>query len=199
MSTQTITYKQTSKTQAEQEIPEHLIYEIVDGKPIYYRGYKDVLNGNKHPEEVMADSTFQGWLKLHLGALLISLLHGKEFVVAGGELGLNLSKTDKRGADLAIFAKENWKLHEHYSDLPPEIIIEIDTKADLENEKFLKYQSRKINDYHNFGVKKVIWIFTSARKVTISNHGESWITHDWDKDVKVMEEVVFNLDKMVNS
>ena len=60
-------------------------------------------------------------------------------------------------------------------------------------------KARKTNDYHNFGVKKVIWIFTDARKVTISNLGEDWITHDWNKDVIVMEGVVFNLDNMINN
>ena len=29
---------------SEQLIPKELIYEVLDGKPIYFKGYKDVLN-----------------------------------------------------------------------------------------------------------------------------------------------------------
>ncbi|MEO0139099.1 MAG: hypothetical protein ABIL16_01875 [candidate division WOR-3 bacterium] len=37
-----------------QKLLEVLTYEVVDGRPIYYRGYKDALEGKKQPEEVMA-------------------------------------------------------------------------------------------------------------------------------------------------
>ena len=39
---------------AKHEIPKSLIYEEYDGKPMYYRGYKDVLNQLKTTEEIMA-------------------------------------------------------------------------------------------------------------------------------------------------
>jgi hypothetical protein len=29
------------------KIPASLIYEVINGKPIYYKGYKEVLNGTK--------------------------------------------------------------------------------------------------------------------------------------------------------
>ena len=29
------------------KIPASLIYEVIDGKPIYYKGYREVLNGTK--------------------------------------------------------------------------------------------------------------------------------------------------------
>ena len=34
-------------------VPRHLIYEIMDGKPIYYKGYWDVLSGKKTASEIM--------------------------------------------------------------------------------------------------------------------------------------------------
>ena len=42
------------------KIPEALIYEVMDGKPIYYKGYRDVLNKTKTLEEIMACSRLQG-------------------------------------------------------------------------------------------------------------------------------------------
>lgn len=37
-------------------IPESLIYEVIDGKPFYYEGYKDVLANKKTSEEIMGVS-----------------------------------------------------------------------------------------------------------------------------------------------
>ena len=36
-----------------QTIPKELIYEMVDGKPIYYKGYKEYLNNSKQLDEIM--------------------------------------------------------------------------------------------------------------------------------------------------
>ena len=40
-----------------QTIPETLIYEMVEGKPIYYKGYRDILKGKK----TTMSSYFQGF------------------------------------------------------------------------------------------------------------------------------------------
>ena len=50
-------------------------------------------------------------------------------------MGINLSREDKRGADISIFNKENFKLTDKYADIPPEIIIEIDVRAEVEDLK----------------------------------------------------------------
>lgn len=43
-------------------IPESLIYEIMDGKPLYYEGYKDVLANKKTSEEIMGVSGLQSFI-----------------------------------------------------------------------------------------------------------------------------------------
>ena len=44
------------------KIPSYLIYEIWDGKPIYYKGYEDVVNGIKTKEEIMGGSALQSFI-----------------------------------------------------------------------------------------------------------------------------------------
>jgi hypothetical protein len=39
-----------------------LVYEMDDEKPVYYAGYRDVLNGTKEPEEIMGSSGLQSFL-----------------------------------------------------------------------------------------------------------------------------------------
>jgi hypothetical protein len=51
----------TSNPQVE-KVPSTLIYEMDEGKPIYYRGYKDVLNKTKTLEQIMGTSILQSLL-----------------------------------------------------------------------------------------------------------------------------------------
>ncbi len=44
----------TSRARAK-AIPDYLIYEMDDGKPIYYHGYQDVLSGKKDEDWIISD------------------------------------------------------------------------------------------------------------------------------------------------
>ncbi|MBK9016876.1 MAG: hypothetical protein IPM82_23995 [Saprospiraceae bacterium] len=87
-----------------------------------------------------------------------------------GEMGIDLSPIDRRGADISIFNKVNFKLTDKYADIPPEIIIEIDVRADVGEGIEMDYVAEKTDDYHRFGVKRIIWILRRPRK----NHGQCW-------------------------
>ncbi len=114
-------------------------------------------------------------------------------------MGINLSKTDKRSADLAIYKSKNWKWEPKFSDSPPEVVIEIDTKAELENTTEMEYVSQKIKDYHAFGVKKIIWIFTRGKLVHVATPEMPWLTYDWDAEIEVVEGVSFKLNELVKT
>ena len=190
-----MTLSSSAKTQ---EIPSYLIYEMDDGKPIYYKGYKEVLAGTKDFEAIMADSTLQAWLKLELGAIIKALLSAG-YIVTGGEQGLQLGKAKWRAADIAIFAKENFVLSNQYSAKPPEIAIEIDTKADLDSAgAAIEYYQRKNSQLFEFGVKKIIWIFTEVRTVTVLLPDGNTQLFEWEEDVPVMDGVQFNLQKIMD-
>lgn len=179
------------------KVPDYLVYEVVKGKPVYYKGYKDVLNKTKTFGEITMESTLQAWLKSRLTILLgnFLLLHGYDLTT--GEQGLILSKEDKRGADMAIFKEGTFAVDEHFSRVPPEIILEIDIRADTENTTEFDYVLEKIADYHKFGVKKVIWIFTKSRKVMDATAGQPWLTLDWENSIEVMDGLTVNLAELV--
>lgn len=181
-----------------QDIPESLIYEIVKGKPIYYKGYQDVLNKTKTIEEIMPESLLQAWLKTHLSALLLNLLFEKGYDIVSGELGINISKKDKRGADISIIKREKIKLTPNYINIPPEIIIEIDVQADTSDSTDMDYILGKIEDYLNFGVKKVIWIFTKSEKVIVTD-GNPFHTFKWNEDISIMEGVSINIQHLIDT
>jgi len=178
-------------------IPDDLVYEIARGRPIYYRGYKEVINGNTTLESIMAESSLQAWLKAQLGFQLITQLMGKNYEVLSGELGLLLGGGNRRGADISVYRSDELVLHARFANTPPLAIIEIDTQIDLTDENEMDYVLDKIDDYLNFGVKKVIWIFTNSRKVMIAEPQSPWLTVGWESEIKIVGGASFNLSKML--
>jgi Uma2 family endonuclease len=196
---QTATAPKRSRKKPVPKIPEYLVCEVVRGQPLYYKGYKDVLNKTKTFEEIIMESKLQAGLKAEITALLYFLLKKLGYQLATGELGLNLSREDKRGADLAIFKAENWSWDNKFSDLPPEVVIEIDVQAQMEDQTEMDYVGGKIRDYLAFGVKKIIWIFTKEKLVFVATEQLPWLTYDWNSDIEVVEGVRFTLNDLVKT
>ncbi len=80
-----------SSSKKSQHIPDYLIYEMDEGKPIYYRGYKTVLKGEKTPEEIMGSSYFQSTL-IELIKDYLKIQLGKKYFILASELGLLFKK-----------------------------------------------------------------------------------------------------------
>ncbi len=80
-------------------IPTALIYEMWQGKPIYYKGYRDVLSGKKTIQEVMRSaaqscSDLQGVLVSLLNGYLYTTIDRKKYLLATNEIGLHLALND---------------------------------------------------------------------------------------------------------
>lgn len=176
-----------------------LVYERTkSGKVIYYRDYKKVLKGEKSPEEVMGSGELQSILL----ALLISFLKlnlGKDFIISGGELGFFIGPKRYRSLDIAIFKKSDLtQPSDKYTRIPPLVVIEIDTKADLSKYgSFEEYMLEKTQELLDAGVEKVIWFITRVKKVMVAEKGKDWITKDWDSDIEVLKGVKLNLYKLL--
>ncbi len=84
-------------------------------------------------------------------------------------------------------------LDEHYARVPPKIVIEVDVLADPTDMNADSYMFVKTQKLLDFGVEKVIWITTPAKKVTVATAQEDWQTRDWNKEVEIMENIVFNI------
>lgn len=181
-------------------VPDYLIYEMDEGKPIYYRGYKDVLEGNKTPEEIMGSSILQSILieliKNYINSKLI-----KNHVILSNELGLLFSKKSWRLADIAIFDKKSLLeagITDEYSKIPPKIVIEVDTKAHFENVSDIDYYyHHKTDQLLDFGVERVIWIYTRAEKFMTAEKNKRWETASWKEDLDIMGGIVVNIPQLI--
>ena len=157
-------------------VPKVLIYEVWNGKPIYYKGYRDVLAGRKTSHDVMACSDIQGAIVAVLMGFLFNVINRKKCLLATNESGLHLALNDNLGNDIAIFDKAQvGKLKGRFFDVPPKVVIEVDIKADLanfqdEDTNYILDKSQKMLD---FGVDKVVWILTGNRKIVVSTRNEN--------------------------
>ncbi|MCK6693312.1 MAG: hypothetical protein L6Q97_14595 [Thermoanaerobaculia bacterium] len=89
----------------ETRIPDYLVKEVIDGIPVYYKGYRDVLNKTKTPEEIMADGLLQAMLKMWLSNLLYNQLNASRYWVFTGEVGNYVSHNNNMAHDIAVFEK----------------------------------------------------------------------------------------------
>lgn len=179
---------------AVQNIPEVLIYEMVKGKPIYYKGYRDYLNGTKQIEELMGSSKLQSVIIAELIYILRSFL-GDDYLVFTNELGLQFSKGSWRAADIAVIKSELVdNLDNKYLEVPPELVIEIDTKAELQEvNNPLGYYQEKTDELLEFGVGKVLWIFTDTGKIMMAEGGKNWLISNWNENIELVKGLEINL------
>ncbi len=179
------------------ELLKRLTYEITkEGKPIYYRGYKEVLKGKLPPEAVMGSSDLHAVLMALLVAFLAKELE-KDFIVASGELGFFTGEDTYRLLDIAVFEKDKFKLTGKYTRIPPKLVIEIDTKADLEDYGLVEsYAYEKTQELLDCGVEKVVWIFTKPKKVLIAEKGKKWVVQGIEEDIDLIGGEVMNLAKL---
>jgi hypothetical protein len=177
-------------------IPESLVYEMIDGKTLYRKGYKQVLAGKKTLEEILGASSLQSIVAFHLTSIIAKFIDEDIYFVLINESGVHLDHRNNLANDLAIYDKAVLKpsmISTKYTDVPPKIAIEIDVKAEYEDLTELGYIYKKTQKLLNFGVEKVIWIITSVGKVTVSTQEKNWETMDWNKDVEIMDGHSFNV------
>lgn len=182
-------------------IPEYLIYEVIDGKPLYRKGYREVLNGTKTKAEIMGSSILQSILISLIQARLMKELNPNQYMILGNELGVHLSLNNNLSTDIAIFEREilkNKNISDKYADFPPEIVIEIDVKLEDNQLSDIDYFQTKTQKLLNFGVKKVVWFTSANRKVLEASQNQIWTIADWDKEVEVLG-VHFSLAQLIEA
>jgi Uma2 family endonuclease len=177
-------------------VPDYLVYEMMDGKPIYYRGYKAVLNKTKAFEDIMGSSTLQAIIVTFILRELYQFLTDENYWVMTNEPGIHLDNKNNLSGDILIYEKSRLNatdINTHYAKVPANIAIEVDTKADLSILNFQEYLKLKTTKLHNFGVDKVIWILTASRQVIVALPGADWLLIDWNKDIEIMNGIAFNI------
>lgn len=185
-------------------VPDYLIYEIDEGKPIYYRGYKEVIKKTKTLEDIKGCSMLQSLLATLISDFLKERLPSN-YIRLSNELGLKLAFKSRRNLDLAVYDKNKLAdrsvlFSNQYAQTPPQIIFEIDTKADLSAFDLpADYYHRKTQQLLDFGVEKVVWIFTGSRKYLFAEPGKKWTIGNWADEMELLPGVTLNLEQLLET
>ena len=183
-------------TSEEKSIPAYLIRDILDGKPYYYKGYKDVLNKTKTIHDIMPSSTLQAYIIMYLNFLLIQALGIKKYRIFASESGSHLEKKENYGLDLAVYDStilSSDKIGIHYAKVPPLLVVEVDIKIELEDITEIDFILKKTQNLLEFGTQKVIWVTSKTKKILIAEKGKDWLLRDWDKDFELIEGIIANI------
>ncbi len=188
-----------NKRKGHPKIPNYLIYEILGNKKIYYKDYKKVVSGELPPEAVMGSSDIQAWIISTIVEFLIKNLP-KNYKVLFNEVGYFYTSSRSKkwlNLDIAILSRETLKkLQGTYLKIPPEVVIEVDTKADL-SDIGDEYYIAKTERLLRSGIKKVIWIFTDVKKLQIAEPEKPWLVVDFDYEFEIIDNIKLNLEKLI--
>lgn len=181
-------------------IPASLIFEELDGRPLYRKGYKKVLENKLSPEEVMGCSFIQGLIMRIVSTCISQMLKGMQYWVVSGETGLHISHGNNLANDVAVFDKALIKntFSKSYPDVPPKIAIEVDVK--IEADQFPspeEYISRKSEKMIEFGTERVIWILTESRKIMVIGQSREWTVYEWEEMIPVFDQYQFCLNDLL--
>lgn len=124
-------FDQTPRRGRARGVPESLIYEILDGKPVYRKGYRQVLNGTQTLEEIIPASTLQSAILSLLLRLIFRNFDEELYFVFINEPGLHLNKRVNLAGDILIFDKKTLRpgdIDRHFARVPPLVHIEVDMR-----------------------------------------------------------------------
>ncbi len=183
------------------KIPEALIYDEIDGKPYYRKGYKSVLNKTQTQESIMGCSSLQS-LIVHFFLKNLFLNAEEKYFFFTNEPGLHLEKGNNLSGDILIYEKSRLPssvFTKHYFEIPPFVQIEVDVIADLDHETEVTYIHKKVSKLLSFGVSKVIWVFTAAESILIATPDGPWQWINWNSDVELLAGLTVNVGRFMAS
>ena len=180
-------------------VPQYLVWEVLDGQPLYRRGYKDVLRKLKTTEEIMGTSSYQAIITSYITIILARQLDLTQYDFLIGEPGVHLEHKDNISNDIGIYNRLlGSQISKKYTDFPAKTVIEVDIDIDPDSMHDLEYLNKKTQKMLDFGVEKVIWILTNIRKVIIATPDSAWLTMSWANDIEIMEGIFFNIQKYLD-
>jgi Uma2 family endonuclease len=179
------------------DVPEVFIAEYLDGIPMYYKGYKKIINSPSQIEEIMGAGAIHSILFSYFIKLLVIKLDEAKYWVMTGETGFKPEKENLFNLDLAVYKKENLlpgKIGYEYVSVAPELVVEIDTLVESDEVTKEEYIFSKTQRLLQYGTNKVIWVFSKNKLVMVAEPGLPWQVHPWNTNLHLIEDVQFNIN-----
>lgn len=184
------------------DVPPYLVYETLGGIPVLYKGWKNVLSGKQDFEGIIGYVSIQ-WMLISFLKDYLQPLFGKGKWVLSGEGGLSISQETILTVDLAIIDRRLISLKtltNNYLAIPPEVVINVDSKADLNSLPYSAddYYHVKTQQLLDFGTEQVVWIYSENKKIVIAKPDQPWLTVNWTDEIEIIGHR-FTLQSMIDS
>ena len=98
VSEQSIAYKK----QSGRKIPHYLVWEVLDGQPLYRRGYKFVIKKQKTLEDIKGTSSYQSLINSYFLKLLFQNLDLTKYDLLTNEIGVHIGDNAVVGAGAVV-------------------------------------------------------------------------------------------------
>ena len=72
-------------------------------------------------------------------------------------------------------------------------VIKIELSSEETSMTIPEYVERKVDRLLEFGVQKVIWVFTATQNVLVSEPGKPPVRYDWKDDIPLWETHTVNI------
>jgi len=191
----------TTTTKTTTTIPSYLIYETINNKPFFYKGYEKIICQQKIGEDIMGSSGLQAIIISTILRFLYKNLSEDDYEIVTNEAGLHLGTNDNLAADIGIYdinVLTSDDITDKYLEIAPKIVIEVDTKADTQNfDDAMDYYYLKTEKLLDFGVEKVIWITSKSKKIMVATSHTDWRILSWKKDIEIIEDIQFSMARLL--
>lgn len=189
------------------EIPTILIREVINGKPYYYKGYRNVLAApitRQSIESIMGSSEAQSTLAAIIMGYLFNQLDRKQYKIVTNEPGLHLGKRDNVANDVAIYRRTdlpNDRDTSKYFTVAPLVAIEIDIRIESmeENSNDFSYMLEKSRKLIESGTQQVVWVLNQNETTVVFSRqsdglmGRQPQLYGWDESIGLLPGVTLNL------
>ena len=187
----------TEENVTKREIPKVFIAEYMDGVPLYYRGYKSIIDTPSKAEEIMGAGGIHFILFDFFYQLLVDNLDRKKYWRAGGESGIKLRKNDLFNLDIAVYLRSKLPaatISKHVVSIAPELIIEIDTSIEFDEITQDEYVFKKTQRLLDFGTQKLIWGFSATNRIMVAEPNAPRQIYTWNTTLELIDGITFNLE-----
>jgi len=178
------------------QIPAYLVKETIDGRAFYYPDFRKVMAGEKTLDDIMGSSTLQSFIIDFVSYIVHTKLSRKLYYSLSSEIGIHIDKRNNLAGDLAIFERSNFpakKINVHYADIPPKVVVEVDTNIDYSEVGAFDYVHLKTQKLLDFGVQRIIWIFTRSQKIMVAEPSKDWLIKGWNQEIELLDGKFFNV------
>lgn len=180
---------------------EDLIYEIINGKPIFYSKAPTVMQELLLVDELKFSEASQPGVLSAISQFLWDHLPESKYQILTNGIGYEPDEQNHLVLDIAICNKDvlNTQSWNKALKVAPKLVILKDSVAGIKDPtRLLGYFHEKIMKLLEHGTQRVIWINTISQMLTIAEADASWRVEDWEEDINWIDDLYLPLEDILS-